>query len=239
MPNEIKLIRFLFVKRIFQVSVGLEYPMLITPFETDLYRHLTPFFADHQFDLLVSRKQYRRTLPTGFQNVILSPSFYGDETMLEVNFGCRNEQVEQIAQQFLNNVFDYRPDANTIIISIGKFGGLRYFRYKIHTPDELADTCEQIRQFFLTQGFSFLNEASSLATLDQLLNDQPNQPSPYVYNQAHRCYKGLIVARLNHNPHFDGLIDSYRHLLIRQTQNPYEQLHFERLIAYLQHYSAN
>lgn len=213
--------------------------MTLTPFETTLYEHLTTFFGAHQYVLLPERKQFRHVTDSGFQNVILSPAFYGDETMLEVNFGCRNEQVEQIAQQFLNNLTDYRPDANTLIISIGKFNGLSYFRYKIHSDHELTDICDQIETFFAKQGFDFLETACSLPTLDRLLNEHTALPSRYVYNQTHRCYKGLIAARLNHNPHFDGLIDSYRHLLIRQTQNPYEQLHFERLIAYLQHYSAN
>lgn len=214
-------------------------PMTLTPFETNLYQHLTPFFAARQFTLLPDRKQFRRSTSQGFQNVILSPAFYGEETWLEVNFGCRNEQVEQIAQQFLNNLTDYRPDANTLIVSIGKFNGLQYFRYKIHSDEELIDTCGQIEQFFDEHGFAFLADSCALSTLDRLLNEHPGLPSLYVYNQTHRCYKGLVTARLNHNPHFDGLIDNYRQLLIRQTQNPYEQLHFERLIAYLQHYSAN
>lgn len=213
--------------------------MTLTPFETSLYQQLTPFFGRHQYVLLPERKQYRRITDAGFQNVILSPAFYGDETMLEVNFGCRNEQVEQIAQQFLNNLPDYRPNANTLILSIGKFNGLHYFRYKIHSEDELIDTCDHIQEFFNEKGFDFLDMSCSLLTLDRLLNEQPGLPSIYVYNQTHRCYKGLIVARLNHNPQFDALTDSYRQLLVRQTQNPYEQLHFERLIAYLQHYSPN
>jgi len=213
--------------------------MTLTPFETKLYQHLTPFFEQRRYGLLPERKQYRRMTDSGFQNVILSPAYYGDETMLEVNFGCRIEQVEQIAQQFLNNLTDYRPDANTLIISIGKFEGLHYFRYKIHSDDELAHTCGQIEEFFETKGFDFLETSCTLPTLDRLLNEHPALPSLHMYNQTHRCYKGLIAARLNHNPQFDSLIDSYRQLLIRQTQNPYEQLHFERLVTYLQHYSAN
>ncbi len=215
--------------------------MTLTPFETSLYQYLTPFFERHQFTLLPERKQYRRVTDSGFQNVILSPAFYGEETMLEVNFGCRNNQVEQIAQQFLNNLIDYRPDANTLVISIGKFNGLQYFRYKIHSDEELADTCERIEEFFTASGFDFLETACSLPALNKILNENPDQPCQYVYNQIHRCYKGLITARLNHSDHFDGLIDLYRHSLIDQTQNPYGhmQLQFERLIAYLHHYSAN
>ncbi len=213
--------------------------MTITPFEIRLYEQLTPFFAKHGYSFISDRKQYRRRVDTGFQNVLLSTTFYEDEVMLEVNFGCRNEQVEQIAQQFLNNAIEYRADANTVILSIGKFSGFHYFRYKIHSSDELTLVCEQIESFFSQAGFDFLKSACSLASLDRLLNEQPNQPCLYVYNQTHRCYKGLIAARLNNNPRFDGLVDSYRHLLDRQTKNPYEQQHFERLVAYLRHYSAN
>lgn len=213
--------------------------MTITPFETNLYQHLAPFFTDHEYALLSEKKQFRRTTNSGFQNIILSSVFYSDDTMVDVNFGCRNEQVEQIAQQFLNSQPDLRADSNTLIMSIGRFSGTQYFRYKIHSEAELSGVCEQIEQFFDQQGFDFLATACSLPTLDRLLNEFPSQPCQYVYNQTHRCYKGLIAARLSHNPHFDGLIDSYRQLLMHQTQNRYEQIYFERLIAYLQHYSAN
>jgi hypothetical protein len=213
--------------------------MTITPFETTLYEQLTPFFEKHHYTLLPDKKQYRRTTDTGFQNVFFYPAFYGDETLLDVSLGCRNDQVEQIAQQFLMNPPLLRPDANTIVVSIGKFLGFQFVRFSIHSAEELIAICIQIEEFFKQSGFRFLAESSALPTLDQLLNEQPNQPCPYVYNQMHRCYKGLITARLTHNAHFDGLIDVYRHLLVNQTQNPHEQRHFERLIAYLHHYSAN
>lgn len=213
--------------------------MTLTPFETSLYECMTPFFASHDYMLIPDRKQYRRSVDTGFKNVILSAAYYEDEVRLEVNFGCRNEQVEQIAQQFLNSLTEYRTEANTVILSISKFSGFQYFRYKIHSAAELQAVCGQIELFFNEVGFDFLNTACSLATLDRLLNEHPNQPCLYVYNQTHRCYKGLIAARLSHNPHFDGLVDNYRYLLTRQTQNPYEQVYFERLVLYLRHYSAN
>lgn len=213
--------------------------MTLSPFETHLYQQLAPFFTEHGYTLLPEKKQFRRTVQSGFQNIILSSVFQTADTVLDVNFGGRNEQIEQIAQQFLNTLSDSRLDANTLLLSIGRFSGFQHFRYKIHAADELAEVCEQIELFFTTRGFDFLETSSRLPTLDRLLNERPNEPCQYLYNQTHRCYKGLIAARLNHNPHFDGLVDSYRHLLIRLTQNPYEQLHFERLITYLQHYSAN
>ncbi len=213
--------------------------MTITPFETKLYECLAPFFAQYGYGLLPEKKQFRRQTANGFQNIVLSSVPYPDDTMLEVNFGCRIDQIEQIAQQFLHNLTEFRPDANTFLLSIGRFSGLQYFRYKIHSDDELVHVCEQIELFFGQQGFEFMQKACTLAVIDQLLNDQPDQPCRYVYNQTHRCYKGLIAARLNHNPHFDKLVDEYRHSLIRLTQNSHEQLYLERLITFLHHYSAN
>ena len=220
------------------LSVALN-EMTITPFETKLYECLAPFFAQHGYGLLAEKKQFRRETANGFQNIVLSSVPYPDDTMLEVNFGCRIDQIEQIAQQFLHNLTEFRPDANTFLLSIGRFSGLQFFRYKIHSEEELLHVCEQIEVFFAQQGFAFLQKASTIAVIDQLLNDQPDQPCRYVYNQTHRCYKGLIAARLNQNPYFDKLIDEYRHSLIRLTQNSHEQLHFERLVTFLHHYSAN
>ena len=212
--------------------------MTITSLETNLYQRLTPFFADHGYTLLTEKKQFRRIIASGFQTIILSPDCALD-TRLAVNFGCRHEYVEQIAQQFLNNPPHLWADANTLLISTGRFCGSPYFRYMIHSEAELPDVCEQIEQFFNRRGFDFLSTASTLTQLDQLLNEFPDQPNPYVYNQTHRCYKGLIAARLNHNPRFDSLTNLYRQLLVQQTKDPHEQFCLERLIVYLQHYSAN
>lgn len=213
--------------------------MTTTPFETRLYQQLNDFFSHAGYTLLAEKKQFRKTTPGGFQNVIFSPAFYGTETRLDVTFGCRSEQVEQIAQQFLNNLSDFWPDANTLIIDIGKFQDSPFFRYTLHKATDLAAVCGQIQDFFSQQGFPFVDHSGTLPRLDELLNQLPLQPSKFVYNQTHRCYKGLIVAYLNHNPQIAELTDSYRHGLLRQTQNRYEQRNFERLVLYLQHYSAN
>lgn len=213
--------------------------MTLTPFETSLYRQLARFFEQHDFTLLPEKKQFRKVTPSGFQNIILSPSYYGPTTLLDVNFGCRNEQVEQIAQQFLPTLTDFRPDANTLLMSIGKYKQVNPPRYSIRTDGELDNVCQQIIDFFLETGFSLIENSISLTMLDQILNENPAQHCPFVYNQTFRCYKGLTVASLTHNAHFLGLVDLYRHQLSRQSQNAYEAMNFDRLVSYLQHYSPN
>jgi hypothetical protein len=213
--------------------------MTLTPFETSLYRQLAQFFGGYGFELLAEKKQFRKLTSTGFQNIILSPSYYGPTTLLDVNFGCRNEQVEQIAQQFLPTLTDFRPDANTLLISIGKYKQVSPPRYSIRTEGELDTVCSQITEFFTETGFDLIEQSMSLTTLDSILNDNPAQPCPFVYNQTFRCYKGLTVASLTHNPQFLGLVELYRNQLSQQSQNAYEAMNFDRLVSYLQHYSPN
>lgn len=213
--------------------------MISTPFETELYRLLTTFFDRHDYILLADRKQFRKTTPSGFQNVILTPTVYTDETWLDVNFGCRNQQVEQIAQQFLNNLPGYRNDANTLILSIGKYNDIRHFRYRIQSQEDLEETCFQIESFFEQTGFPFMDESVRLAAIDRLLNDTPTQPCKFLYNQTHRFFKGIIAARLNDNAYFGGLADCYRYLLPKNGNSTVEIINFERLLEYLVYYSAN
>lgn len=213
--------------------------MAVTPFDTNLFQQLTPYFSEYTYNLLSKKKQFRRETVLGFQNIVLSSVCYPTDTVLEVNFGVRNDQIEQIAQQFLNNLPDFRPDVNTFLLSIGRFNGFQYARYKIHSESELVTICGQIKSVFESRGFDFLAHHHTLYALDTLLNEQPALPCRYVYNQTHRCYKGLMAAHLNHNPNYGELVDIYRHTLVQLTQNPHEQLNFKRLISFLAHYSAN
>lgn len=208
-------------------------------FDSLLYQYLTPFFQRHQFLLLPEKRQYRKTTGTGFQSIAFYPTFYDNKTLLDVQLGCRNDQVEQIAQQFQASQAISSPDANTLTASIAQVNGFSSVQFSIQSEQELLLVCHQIEQFLISFGFDFLATSCSLATVDRLLNGQPDQPCPYVCNQMHRCYKGLITASLTHNEHFDELVNTYRHVFVQQTQNPYEQVRFERLVAFLHHYSAN
>lgn len=144
--------------------------MATIPVEITLYEKMNTFFRGYDFLLMTDKKQFRRVTPTGFQNVIFTTTEYNNETWLEVNLGCRNEQIEQIAQQFLGNTRDYWEDANTLVISIGKFNNTNYFRYKILSEQDLEDTCEEIKLFLTEQGFPFLNKYDHLEAIHQLFN---------------------------------------------------------------------
>lgn len=213
--------------------------MLVKPFEIALYEKLSSFFKQHDFVLLADKKQFRKVTPRGFQNVIFTATSYDDEIWLEVNFGCRNNQIEQIAQQFLGNSRDFWKESNTIVVSIGKYNDAKYFRYKIMTQPDIEDVCDIVKDFLILEGFPFLEVSDNLDSLNAIFNKQPHRPCKYVYNQVHRSFKGIINAKLVHDENFLDLTDKHREHLIRIGATQEELLTFERLLSFLLYHSPN
>ena len=213
--------------------------MTVSEFDTLLYHELYDFFYDYEFDLLPNKKQFRRMLSSGFQSIIFSPSEFEEELWLEVNLGVRLNMVEDLAQQFLDNHRPYRDEALTIVASIGKLSDNKYFRYKIAQKDDLYFACEEVKKFMTASGFSFLNSHSSIAAIDEVLNDRPNKPSKLLYNQSHRCFKAITAAKLVHNPIFLDLVDAYRRYLQKTGSKPNLINQYDKLTNFLFHYSLN
>jgi len=213
--------------------------MTIQELETALYHQMFDFFKDHGYEMMPGLKQFRKVTPNGFRNVIFSTADYDTEIWLDLNIGIRQGRVEQLAQQFLDNFQPYQKESNTLVVSVGKFNNDKYFRYKIAYPEDLSLSCEQIKQFLIHQGFPFLEKSASLPELDRLLNKHPRKSCPYLYNQVHRCFKGLIVGRLVRNPKFAYLLETYRHYLSVSGSSEKVRQSFEKLVTYLAHYSFN
>jgi len=212
--------------------------MILSKFEVKFYQQLEEFFQSYDFNLHLEYKQFRKATQNGFQNVIFSISETQKELWIEVNFGIRYEFIEQLVQQFLNNTRGKRASANTLVISFGKFQNLKYFRFKITEEDELYQVLEEIKNFFKNRGFKFLEEAACLQKIDDLLNDMPTKPCRYLYNQVHRCFKGIIAAKLTDNHSFTTITNIYRHFLLKNASDE-ELLNYERLVSFLHFYSPN
>jgi hypothetical protein len=213
--------------------------MPITQFEQRLFQKLHPLLGNYGFDLMPERKQFRKNTSIGFENIILSVSNYDEESLVEVNFGCRHHEIEKVAQQFLTNSPEYWQEANTLIISIGKYNEAKYFRYKVFDEEDLETVCQQIEHFFTDRGFTLLSEFSGLKAVDEILNKEPQKQCRFVYNQTHRCFKGLIAAKLTNRENFFDLAETYRKSLIKLNASIEELHQYERLLSYLLYHSVN
>lgn len=213
--------------------------MQLKNLETSLYQQLKEYFSLHAFKLLPEYKQFRKDTDIGFQNIIISVTKYDKEIIVEVNIGVRVNLVEDFAQQFLDVPIEYRQHANTIITSIGKLSNTKYLRYKIENEEDVNTCYEAIRDFMHEQGFAFLDYACRLANLDVLLNEKPHKASTHVYNQTHRCFKGIIVAKLNNNPLFFELIDKHQQALEKLKVGEVEMEKYMKLVNFLLYLSLN
>jgi hypothetical protein len=213
--------------------------MLVKSFEIALYDKLSLFFEQHNFVLMADKKQFRKVTLRGFQNVIFTATSYDEEIWLEVNFGCRCNQIEQIAQQFLGHSRDFWSESNTVVVSIGKYNDAKYFRYKIMTEPDIEDVCDIVKEFLLTQGFPFLLASDNLLALNDIFNKHPQKPCKYVYNQVHRSFKGIITAKLIDHENFLDLTAKHRENLIRIGSTDEEMATFERLLSFLLYHSSN
>lgn len=210
--------------------------MTIQEFESNLYHSLYDFFYDKNFEMLPDKKQFRKTIETGFQNVIFSITTYDSEIWLEVNLGVRNDKVEKIAQQFLDIQQELWEESNTVIISVGKLTSNKYFRYKVQNEEDEALVIQQITEFMVDVGSIFLDSVSTLISLDRAFNYKPLKPCKYLYNQTHRCFKGTVVSWLLKSEKYERLTELYEEYLIKSNQPPSVLGSYKKLKAHLEKY---
>jgi hypothetical protein len=212
---------------------------MIKLLQKKLYSSLTPFFEQHGFELLTEKQQFRKMTPTGFQNVIFTTTQDGNDAWLEVHVGVRHQEVEHIAQQFLSNEPAYWQDANTLVVSIGQYNKTKYFGYRISNDEDIQLTTIAIEQFMTIQGLSFMEHYSSIVSLHHIFNKLPYSPCPYLYNQVHRCFKGIVVAKLINEEDFITALNCYLVQMPKLNATKREIKLFDRMSDFLLHYCFN
>ncbi len=213
--------------------------MRANQFELKLLRMCEEFFNAHSYKLILEKKQFRRITVAGFHSIIFNANAIANEWWIEVHLGVRSQLIEELAQQFLELPLDYRSEATTWITSIGKLSGEPYFRYKVKTENDLKEMVQSVQDFMLQKGFPFIAKHTHVSSISQLLNDFPTKNCPYIYNQIHRCFKGLIAAHYTHKElNLPYLEDTYRAFIVKNGL-PKDQLAFEKLCSFLPVYQLN
>lgn len=196
--------------------------------EGHVFDDLTPFLRKEGFVLHKHMKQYRRDTSTGSQSITISMAGDGPYT-LDVHLGIRSELVEALVYQFLSGPKHYASYANTIIAPLARAakGAPRGFRFD--QPEELSGVVSHVMELISSGAFRFFDRHVTIQSLHELLNDQPEKPTRFLYNQLHRCFRGLIVAKMADSPSFFHLMDVYHQTLLdrgapREVMRGYDSL---------------
>lgn len=163
----------------------------VTPFAFEI---LQPVFEEHQYLFLPTEFQFRKTESAYWQNVILGFSPYQDLTIVECTFGVRIHRIEKAIAPFLNGFSAYQNGANTAICNLSKYSSQKAYRYKIKDEADIYRMAADLKRFFETEGFAFLDSLVEAETLNKLLNGNVNKPSLLAFNEALRAFRGLAVA---------------------------------------------
>lgn len=62
---------------------------------------------------------------------------------------------------------------------------------------------------FIEVAYPYCLKNGNVAMVDKLLNNNPDIHKVHVQNDNYRILKGLIAAKLNHNPAFEKILNSY------------------------------
>jgi hypothetical protein len=187
--------------------------------ESLLIERLSDFLEPSGFVWQVAYSQFRREHPGGFANIIVSSVAEETQLVTQVNIGVRVEAVEQRVQPFLGTLQDFRPEANTVIVSLGKLSGKPYLRWKSRNTEEVQQSVAEIFSMMQTLGVPLLNELSDNQRLHQQLNAVPALPHLLFHNQTHYCFKAPVLAFLLQDSGFEELTSIYRRFL-RQLHPP-------------------
>lgn len=204
-----------------------------------LLAHMRPLLTQQGYLEQEHHLYFVKPFDGGSQRCFFSLAQQDTNIWIECNLAIRVEVVENIANEYLNTIKEYRGNTNTVITSYGKLTGNDYYRFKVNNPTDLLRVCTRLHDFFIDTGFGFLNENTSIYKLDKLINDYPERPTTLISNPAHRCVKGLIIAKLSNNPYLQTLAQAYGFILGKTTPTEQQRQKYNALAKYLLTVSLN
>jgi hypothetical protein len=203
------------------------------------FKALTPFFKRAGYELYPVLNQFRKYREGGFVNVIFSIAQHQQKLIIECSFGCRINWIEETVMPFSNGINGYKEESNTTVTNLAKY--LHKPGYKLHISDaeSFKESVAFIQDFFLQQGFSFLEHQTHIKQLEEKFNATPTQNSLYTFNHQLRAFRGISLATIAQNPHWESLRKDYASLLKRYGAPALIMDKYHRLCNHLADISLN
>ncbi|MEZ4888884.1 MAG: hypothetical protein R3E32_29425 [Chitinophagales bacterium] len=206
-----------------------------------IQQSLSPKFKTAGFTYIDNPKylQFKKEFQGGFQDCIFTILENEQTFWIELSVGVRIDIVEKLANQFTLTLKDYHEESHTILSTYGRIMGQPYFRFKVENQAELVEACKKIQDFLKEIAFDFMEDNSQISAIDKLINRYPEKPSRFIFNESHRCIKGVIIAQMAHNPQLPTLIQAYHIVLQRHSLRDKMMPQYEKLVEYLSAFSVN
>jgi hypothetical protein len=199
----------------------------------------TDFFEAFGYQPLHVWNQYRKPTNAGFQAVVVLPTWYEKSMMLEVNLAARIDAIEHIVNQFLPGRLGNHSHSFTWVLPLHSLNPRLPARFSVHNMVELNSCLNQVFATLNPAGFQFMDEHGQLHQAASLLNLKKNLFPDVAYNRFQASFRSVAAARLAHLKDFEGVVDSTKKQMLAHKTPELLVNKFDKLCAYLQHYSEN
>jgi len=203
------------------------------------FEQLRPFFSEEGYVAYRVYNQFRKDTDGGFTNVIFSITHYHHELVIDCTFGSRINLVEETVMPFSNFVNGYKEESNTAITNLAKFLDKPNFKLMINGTDSFNESVQFVKVFFQQHGFEFLEQLTQLKNVERYFNANLKKASLLAFNHQLRAFRGITLATVAQNPHWEELRKEYLILLRRYATPEIIVDRFERLSNHLAGMSLN
>ena len=126
----------------------------------------------------------------------------------------------------------YQPHTPTIGSNIWRILGTESY-VRLSSWDDLEASAHTLSHLFTTFALPYFDRCSEIGTIDQTLNDRPNDYSPHRIMDYLRASTGIIAAKLNNRSNYNELVEIYRQQMGRFA-NGFYLPRYEALVGHLE-----
>jgi hypothetical protein len=205
----------------------------------EFFEALVAFFKEAGYEAYPVFNQFRKDRDGGFTNVIFSITHYHNELVIECTFGSRINLVEETLLPYSNFINGCKAESNTAITNLAKFLNKPHFKLMINGTESFNDSVAFVKTFFDESGFQFLQELTEITNVEQHFNHNLKNVSLLAFNHQMRAFRGITLATVAQNPHWEDVRQEYIVLLRKYGTPEVIMDRFERLSNHLAGMSLN
>ncbi|MCX6207057.1 MAG: hypothetical protein NTZ19_12490 [Bacteroidetes bacterium] len=157
---------------------------------------------------------YNRTvIQTGTKGFLIEPYIWLNVKPIEKYY------KEITSNTVIKSDSDFKTIGNSIASLLANPDGIYKNRNKslgLHVFEEkhIPLVVEQLLKGFKDVALPYCLNNASVAMVDKIVNTKPEEYKVHMMNDNYRILKGIIAAKLNHNPNLDKIISIYEKQIV-------------------------
>ncbi len=191
------------------------------------------FFEDFGFILDTEKMCFSKKLPQAKQLIFLNYTQQTQVNLLEYQVGIRIDDVEMIINQFLPSLGNYRERSITHLETLDNINSDFPRRFLVENKLEIAAVKEKIDEFFIKEGFHWLDQYSIPSVLERYFNRVPEQ-NINTQNFTYRSARGVTMSKLYNPEEYINVKNFYLAKLEVMQETPFTLASFLNLLDYLE-----